>query len=353
MLTIIFSINNAYAPYLYVCLKSLLAHVKSCDKYKAYILYTELSECHQKNLLNLQTDNLKIEFINVESVVNNHKDNFSLNAHFTIETYYRFFLPQIFPNLDKVLYLDADTLILHDIAPLFSIDIGNNYLGVTHDCEIVRMSNLAGSEYSDYFRKTLGVKIENYFQAGVMLVNLAQMRQDNITEKLISALIKTGTPKFVDQDILNMVCQNNVLFIPQNWDYTWHLPFCDSDYLEHLPDFFRTSYKEAEDEPYIIHFTGNKMKPTNYPNALYASVFWNYAQNTPYYSLLIEQKEQYFKEVQKIKSKINIKIKKYKILNTLSLGLFKSKYHKKIEKREEDLTRIKKYTEKENNEPKK
>ena len=346
-INIIFSINDSYAPYLYVCLKSLLAHVKSCDKYKAYILYTELSECHQKNLLNLQTDNLKIEFINVESVVNNHKDNFSLNAHFTIETYYRFFLPQIFPNLDKVLYLDADTLILHDIAPLFSIDIGNNYLGVTHDCEIVRMSNLAGSEYSDYFRKTLGVKIENYFQAGVMLVNLAQMRQDNITEKLISALIKTGTPKFVDQDILNMVCQNNVLFIPQNWDYTWHLPFCDSDYLEHLPDFFRTSYKEAEDEPYIIHFTGNKMKPIDYPNAKYSDLFWYYAEQSMYYDYFIKQKENSLLHTNLKIKKTKRKIQKYKLLNLITFGFFKNNINKKVNKKETDLNRVLNLTQKE------
>lgn len=339
---IVFSINNDYAPYLYICLKSLLTHIKPCDKYKAYILYTELSDHHQENLLNLQTENLKIEFINVETIIRKYKDNFSINNHFTIETYYRFFLPRIFPKLDKVLYLDADTMIMKDISPLFNIDINGYYLGVTHDCEIVRMSNLAGTEYFDYFTKTLGVKIENYFQAGVMLVNLTQMRQDNITEKLISALIKIGTPNFVDQDILNMVCQNNVLFIPQNWDYTWHLQFCDSDYLEHLPDFARNAYKEAENNPYIVHFTGNKMKPVNYPNALYADVFWNYAQNTPYYSLLLEHQKKYFMENQKIKSKINKKIKKYKILNILSLGLFKNKYHEKIKKKEEDLNRMRK-----------
>ena len=350
---IVFSINNDYVPYLYICLKSLLTHIKPCDKYKACILYTELSDHHQENLLNLQTDNLKIEFINVETIIRKYKDNFSINNHFTIETYYRFFLPRIFPKLDKVLYLDADTMIMKDISPLFNIDINGYYLGVTHDCEIVRASNFIRTKYSNYFIKTLNIDPSNYFQAGVMLVNLKKMREDNITDKLLDALERIGSPNFVDQDILNTVCRDKVLFIPQNWNYTWHLQFCDSDYLEHLPDYFRTSYKEAEDDPYIIHFTGNKMKPTNYPNALYASVFWNYAQNTPYYSLLIEQKEQYFKEVQKIKSKINIKIKKYKILNTLSLGLFKSKYHKKIEKREEDLSRIKKYTEKENNEPKK
>lgn len=354
MFTIIFSINNAYAPYLYVCLKSLLAHIQPENKYQAYVLESGVSEEHKRQILSLQCDNLSIEFIDVRKFIDKNVTRaFAVTEHFTPETYYRFFLPQIFPNLDKVLYLDADTLIMRDISPLFEINIEDNYLGVTHDCEIVRMSNLDGTEYSDYFTKTLGVKIENYFQAGVMLVNLTQMRQDSITEKLLSALIKIGTPKFVDQDILNMVCQNKVKFIPQNWDYTWHLPFIDDDYLKHIGGELALEYQKAKENPYIIHFTGNKMKPTNYPDALYADVFWNYAQNTPYYSLLIEQKGQYFIENRKIKSKISKKIKKYKILNILSLGLLKNKYYKKIKKREKELCRIKKYTEKENNEPKK
>ena len=185
---IVFSINNSYAPYLYVCLKSLLAHVKSCDKYKAYILYTELSECYQKNLLNLQTNNLKIEFINVETIISKYKDNFLINNHFTIETYYRFFLPKIFPDLDKVLYLDADTIIMRDIAPLFDIDINHFYLGVTHDCEIVRASNFSGTKYSDYFTKILNVDPQNYFQAGVQLVNLKKMRENILTcEKALTS----------------------------------------------------------------------------------------------------------------------------------------------------------------------
>lgn len=343
---IVFSINNTYAPYLYVCLKSLLAHIKTYDKYKAYILYTELSERHQENILKLQTDNLKIEFINVETIISKYKDNFSINNHFTIETYYRFFLPHIFLKIDKVLYLDADTMVMTDIKPLFQIDLGDNYLAVTHDCEIVRMSNLAGTEYSDYFTETLGVKIENYFQAGVMIVNLAKMRQDNITDKLLSAQKKIGTPKFVDQDILNMVCQNKVLFIPQNWNYTWHLPFCDLNYSEHLSVFIRDAYKKAQNNPYIIHFTGNKMKPIDYPYAPYADIFWKYVQNTPYNSQLITDREQSIIRNQIIKDKISKKIQKYKLLNILSLGLLKNKYYKKIKKREKDLNIIKKYTEK-------
>lgn len=338
MLTIIFSINNAYAPYLYICLKSLLAHIKPCDKYKAYILYTELSDRHQKNLLKLQNDNLKIEFSNVESVVNNHKDNFSLNAHFTIETYYRFFLPQIFPNLDKVLYLDADTMIMKDISPLFNIDINGYYLGVTHDCEIVRASNFIGTKYSNYFIKTLNVDPTNYFQAGVMLVNLKKMREDNITDKLLDALERIGTPKFVDQDILNTVCRDKVLFIPQNWNYTWHLPFIDELYQKHILSPLNKEYEKARLNPYIIHFTGNHTKPTDFPNVPEAQKFWEYAKNSPYYDRLMlcmsQNREKHLKKIRRIK----LKILEYKLLNILMLGLYSKKYKNKIQKRENDLS---------------
>jgi lipopolysaccharide biosynthesis glycosyltransferase len=169
---IVFSINDTYAPYLYICIKSLLAHIKPSDQYRAYVLYTNLSNKHKENILKLQTDNFKIQFTTVETMIGAYEDDFSVNSHFTVETYYRFFLPQLFSEFDKMLYLDADVLILSDIAPVFSFDLGDNYLGVTHDCEIVRMSNLSNKKYADYFSKTLGVDIGHYFQAGVMLVNL-------------------------------------------------------------------------------------------------------------------------------------------------------------------------------------
>lgn len=340
MYPIVFSINNDYASYLCICLMSLLTYVKQNDRYEVYVLHSDLSEEHKKNILQLKEDNFNIKFINVESIVNNHKDNFSLNTHFTIETYYRFFLPQIFPNLDKVLYLDADTMIMKDISPLFNIDINGYYLGVTHDCEIVRASNFIGTKYSNYFIKTLNVDPTNYFQAGVMLVNLKKMREDNITDKLLDALERIGSPKFVDQDILNTVCRDKVLFIPPNWNYTWHLQFCDSDYLEHLPDFFRTSYKEAEDEPYIIHFTGNKMKPIDYPNAKYSDIFWYYAKQSMYYDYLIKQKENSLLHTNLTIKKTKRKIQKYKLLNLITFGFFKNNINKKVNKKETDMNRM-------------
>lgn len=321
----------------------MLTHIKSNDKYNIYVLYTNLDEKHKNNILSLEQPNLRITFIDVTQKTTKYNDIFSVNAHFTIEVYYRFFLPQLFPNFDKVLYLDSDILINADIAPLFNIDIGNNYLGVTHDCGAVDMVNAGNTKFAKYVDQTLGVNVKNYFQSGVMLVNLKQMRKDNITQKLLIALERIKTPLLPDQDILNMVCRNNIQYIPQKWNYTWHLPFVDDDYLKHIGGALARQYQKAQLNPCIIHFTGNGMKPINYPLAAEARLFWNYAKNTPYYNELKNKMNVCYDKAKREVRSIEKKIKKYKLLNIMTLGFQSKKYKKKIKKKQLKLKNIKKY----------
>lgn len=340
--SIIYSINNAYVPYLWCNIKSLEDF--SSSQCNVYILHSGISEQNMENILSLQKENVCIYFVDMRQHIDKETQNaFALTEHFTIETYYRFFLPNIFPDLDKVLYIDADTLVLYDIKELCDIDIGDNYLGVTHDCEIMRACAISGDEYSDYFTKTLGVDVKQYFQAGVMIVNLKKWREDNITQKLIDGLKKIQTPKFVDQDILNMICQKKVKFIPQNWNYTWHLPLIDKDYFNHIPTPYNLEYEQARFEPFIAHFTGNKMKPVDYPNLPAAKKFWEYAKDSPYYDqLMLCMVKNHEKCLKKIK-KIRLKILKYKFLNILTLGLFSKKYMRKIQKKEAELRALTEY----------
>ncbi|MBP3687364.1 MAG: glycosyltransferase family 8 protein [Alphaproteobacteria bacterium] len=340
--SIIFSVNNTYVSYLAVCLKSLLAHIREQDKYEVYVLNSDISEQNMVNILSLQQENLHISFVDMREYIDKGIENeFALTEHFTIETYYRFFLPQIFPDWDKVLYLDADTLVLRDIKELCDIDISDNYLGVTHDCEIVRASHIAGEEYSDYFTKKLGVDIEQYFQAGVMIVNLKKMREDNITQKLLEGLKKIKTPKFVDQDILNMVCFNKVKYISQNWDYTWHLPIIDDDYLLHIGETLNEKYEEARKHPYIIHFTGNGMKPTDYPNMPEAKVFWQYVGVSPYKKYFEKQLKVNFKYLSRKLYKKKIKLLKYKILDKITYGDLKKQFQHRQKKLQQQIVDIK------------
>lgn len=338
---VIYSSDDNYIPYLYCSIKSLIDYTATENHYRIYILNTEISEENKQQILTLRQNNIDILFVDVTKVVADYsKDIFSLSYHFTIETYYRFFLSELFSDLDKVLYMDGDTIVQKDISELFSIDIGDNYLGVTHDCEIVRATNVLGSEYSDYFEKILGVDINSYFQAGVMIINLNKWRKDNIQQKLINRLLEVKTPKYVDQDILNSVCKGKIKFIPQNWNYNWHIPFIDDDYYENIGAPLNNNYESAKNNPYIIHFTGDNYKPINYPTRQDALIFWKYAAQSPYFDFFLKN---LITALMKKNAKIlalQKKIKIYQLLQKITFGKISKRFHKKSDKKKRQLRRL-------------
>lgn len=325
---IIYSCNDAYVPYTYISIKSLRAHKNPLNCYRIYILQTDLSSVNKSNLLSLQEENFTIEFIDVEKIFQHcSKDIFHLNLHFTIETYFRFFLPELIPHEEKVLYLDGDTVIQKDVSGLFSIDLDECYLAASRDMEVIRAIHYFGEEYAAYFTDTLGLSsVDNYFQAGVLLVNLKQWRKENLTQRLLECLRNVQNPMYVDQDILNAVCQNRVKFIAQNWDFTWHLPFLDSRFQEHLPASFVKQYLEAKQHPYIIHFTGASMKPEDKPEEEGAQPFWNYAAATPYFELLWQRMWQKQLEGFKFAHKNKWRLWRYNVLSRITWGRKRLKY---------------------------
>ncbi|MCI7535928.1 glycosyltransferase family 8 protein [Candidatus Avelusimicrobium faecicola] len=326
---IIYSCNEAYVPYTYISILSLLENKKVGESYHIYILHSGLSAANRQYLNLLQQDSVSISLIDMTGTLKQFPpDLFRVNLHFTAETYYRFFLPELFPQLDKVLYIDSDTLICKDIGTLFTVELGNAYLAVTRDLEIVRVAHCDLCPVQrHYFQKILNLaNLDDYFQAGVMVVNLVQWRKENLTAKLLACLRKVKTPLYVDQDILNSICQGNVKFIPQNWDYTWHLPFVDYHYTRHLPEPYLSQYLAAHKEPYIIHFTGEKMKPENLPSEPESRLFWRYAAQSPYFEQLRErmQREQ-IKQFQFVQ-KNRWKLLRYWLLTKIAFGNFRQRY---------------------------
>ena len=326
--SIVYSCDDAYVPYTYVSIKSLRAHKTLGKHYQVYILQTGLSPSNQKNLLSLQDDNFTVKFVDVGQILNHFpRGFFPLNFHFTIETYFRFFLAELFPQEDKVLYLDGDTLVQKDVKDLFSIDVGDAYLAATRDMEIIRATHYLGERHASYFENQLGLEsIDNYFQAGVMLVNLKQWRKENFACRLLECLKKVPNPMYADQDILNAVCQNRVKFITQNWDFTWHLPFLDSQFQKNLPAPFAQQYLQAKEDPFIIHFTGESMKPEDKPEEQEAQKFWQYAAVSPYFGVL--WKRMYQKQLAgfKFAHKNKWRLWRYNVLRHITWGSKRLKY---------------------------
>jgi len=171
-----------------------------------------------------------------------------LIAHYTIDTYTRLWIKEFFPeNVNRVLYLDADIVVVDNVAPLWSTDLGGALLGAV---------DIPGS---DQGVRLLGLRQEDgYFNAGVLLIDLEQWRKLHAEEIVIEYIRKNPDRILYDQDALNAcfhACTKRL-------DYRWNVirPF----YREPIAlPLNRSEIEAIRREARIIHFNGGS-KPWSY-----------------------------------------------------------------------------------------
>jgi lipopolysaccharide biosynthesis glycosyltransferase len=234
-------------------------------------------------------------------------------------------------------------LIQKDVKELFDIDVGDNYIGATRDLAFVSNRN-----NSIWAISVLGVQPENYFNAGCMICNLAKMRKDSLTEKLIDKLIEIKNPKYVEQCIMNAVCKDRVKYISNNWNFTWHLPLYCKDYLATLPSPYKERYVNAQNDPYIIHFTAAK-KPWQYPSLAKSDQWWQYARMTPFYEeILFKNTARNTINAIPIKDCFDyknncVKYNFYTLLSKITFGKGREKYQRKLSRLKEKIERAEQF----------
>lgn len=171
-----------------------------------------------------------------------------LIAHYTIDTYTRLWVKEFFPkNVSRVLYLDADIVVVGSVAPLWSADLGGALLGAV---------DIPGS---DQGVRLLGLRYEDgYFNAGVLLIDLDQWRAIRAEEIVMDYIRKNPERIMYDQDALNAcfhACTKRL-------HYKWNVirPF----YREPITLPLERGVIEAiRREARIIHFNGGS-KPWSY-----------------------------------------------------------------------------------------
>lgn len=154
----------------------------------------------------------------------------------TITTYYRLLVPYILQSLgiDRVLYVDTDILCTNDVSELFTLDLQQKAAFVEKDATAKPNMRLT-------YSPTIGMKGTDYFNAGVMLINIDVYVKMDIGRKAIT-LANTNQYPFMDQDVLNILLEGNVIF---DTSYAYNCSMSVRN--EELP----TNIK-------IVHFTGGK-----------------------------------------------------------------------------------------------
>ncbi len=273
---IFFSIDDGYIPCLGVAIKSIQENASNDNQYHIYVLYTKMSEENMNNIKNeFAKDNFVIEFYDVKNNVNDKEETLSvrLRDYYSNTIYYRLFIQNEFPQYDKVIYIDSDIILLDDIANLYKMEIGDHLLGVIRDGVVAYGPKVLG----EYVENFVNVPTEKYFNSGVLVMNLKEMRKVKIQERFLYLIDKYNIDTVApDQDYLNALCQGRTLILPETWNK--------------MPDF-GDNYQDIR-ELHLIHFNMFR-KPWHYNDVVYQDAFWRYAKKTSYYKSLQKELKNY------------------------------------------------------------
>ncbi|WP_018687241.1 DUF4422 domain-containing protein [Ahrensia kielensis] len=214
-----------------------------------------------------------------------------VHSYFTRSTFYRISLPEILQEYNKVLYLDTDMIVLNDISKLYNIDLTEKSVAAAKDLVMksftargVRSNIDTGSTPAMAYltdHLDMGTNYENYFQAGMLLMNLKKLRENKISSSILDDLKRTCF-WFLDQDALNKHLLGDVLFV----DNKWNSLFMDEISQSFLNEQDLLSYKESIDCPNVIHFAGDK-KPWLSNDHPYAHYYWLYLRKTHWYEKIL------------------------------------------------------------------
>ena len=276
IIPIFFTIDDAYAPFNAVAIKSLIENASDNYNYKLIIINENLSKENIDKIKSLENEKAKIEFYPMKEkleLITNRDENKLRCDYFTLTIYFRIFIADMFPEYDKGIYIDSDIVVPGDISELYNIDLGNNLIGASTDHSIQDVPELI-----NWMENGIGIKKQEYINSGVLLLNLKLLRENNFGQKFLKLLnefhFDTVAP---DQDYINAMCNGKILYINEAWDV--------------MPN----KAKPAFQNPKLIHYNLFD-KPWCYDNIQYEDYFWKYAKKTSFYEPIMEFKKNYSNE---------------------------------------------------------
>lgn len=291
VLPIVFAFNNDYSKYFAVSLQSIINNSSKDKLYDIIVFNTDIEENNKRLLYKMLPKNFSLRFYDISAFIRDFFSEIKLKPlnYWSVEMYYRIFIPFIMPNYSKVLYLDSDIVIEDSLEALFSIDFKNKKLLVVKDSHLQTLN--VEKKRLRYNKNSLKLKNpRNYFNSGMILFNIQNINNDEYHKDIINAF-QNKNLLFPDQDILNMIFVDNVQFIHCKWNFCCG-PFAyDKDYTMLLMGNYAEDYKQALIKPKIIHYTTPR-KPWNYKLEMYFELFWKYARLTPFYEEILYKMNQ-------------------------------------------------------------
>ena len=275
---VFFSVDENYAPYLSTALASLIEHASEDYQYNLHVVHHNLTRRSLRKIQKLDVGHENVNIIMTEmqetlSGISDRKSTQLKADYFTPTIYYRIFLPEMFPQYDKGVYLDSDIIVNDDIAKLFETDLKGNLVAATVD-----MSTQGNELLCKYFDEAVGIKHDKYFNSGVLVIDFEKFREEEFCEHFLYLLNKydfdTVAP---DQDYLNAMCAERVKYLDVAWNA---MPTPDHHPMK---------------SPKIVHYN-LFFKPWHYDGTDYEELFWEYAKHSAFFKAIEKEKRSFSKK---------------------------------------------------------
>lgn len=232
---------------------SIIKNKKSDTFLHIYLVTADFEEEQEKYFSDMQSDSTEVKIVraSAQKYAGLHTSDPNAPCVASVAALLKFDLPNIISE-DKVLYVDGDLIVREDLSELYSTDLGDCYLAAVVDSGSI------------YYKHTLVKEIQDYFNSGVMLLNLKKMRDTNATEMLIEEK-KKGDSFLMDQNVFNVVFNKKIKLLPIRYNLLYvNLLRAQGKYtIDEINQRYGTEYtslEEIENDAAIVHYS-SKDKP--------------------------------------------------------------------------------------------
>jgi len=188
----------------------------------------------------------------------------------SVATYLRFSLHKILEGVDKILYMDTDILVCKSLKELWETDINNYYFAGVKGTNNFKSKWDAYKELN-YYDELDGLQGE-YINAGILLMNLKRIRETVIEDIWLEKSQKQYM--YQDQDIINITCKGQILFLPLKYNLAAYLVphWYKEYYVQNI--YSKEECMDAYAHPVVLHYAGDK--PWHNRNRHRTDAWWDY-----------------------------------------------------------------------------
>lgn len=271
---IAFGCDDNYAQHLGVAIASILANSLPNESFHFYVVDGGISHSNKEKLSQLKSiKDFDMDFIDFDM----NKISEFPPGYTGKSAYLRLFLPELIPELDKVLYLDSDLVVLCPLSELWNLNLQEKALGAVTDFH----------EYTS--NKTIRLSTASFrfnlsnpgFNSGVLLIDLDAIRKTGLFIKCQEWLNQNKEKALLcDQDALNVIFDNCHCQLPPEWNIQYHFE-CPQALIASIEN---KRIKELSNNPtHILHFV-TTLKPWKYlfTDQKIADYYYRYLDITPW-----------------------------------------------------------------------